>query len=106
MSNKTELLALAERCEAAEGPSAAERQLVIDAFYSVFPSELSIPEGERGDERTRYARIMRGARFTDYINTHYQQASLDAAMMLVPPRPWRVCTLSDYPSENFQRNSG
>lgn len=81
---KDKLLKLAERCEQATGPSAAERQLVIDAYNLIFPHELTLSEEEKGDDETRYQRTMHRVRFGTYINTDYERASLDAAMMLVP----------------------
>lgn len=78
------LLDLAARCEAAKGPSAEERQCVIDAYDLIFPHELMLSEEEKGDGGTRYRRSMHRAAFTNYINTDYHRASLDAAMMLVP----------------------
>lgn len=77
--NKTELLALADRCEAAT-LSFGEHDALALAIYRALGREIDA-----------WCIVTR---------------SLDNAMALVPPRPWRVCTLSDYPSENFQWGSG
>lgn len=81
---RADLIALAERCEAAAGPSEEERQLVIDAYNLCFPHELTLSDAERGDDKTRYNRIIHRVRFGNCINIDYKRASLDAAVMLVP----------------------
>lgn len=85
----------AERVERTTGPSAEERQLVIEAYNLIFPHELMLSEEEKGDLETRHERTLHRVRFTNYINTSYERASLDAAMTLVP-EGWSWALLSDH----------
>lgn len=80
----TKLLEMAAWCEATPGPSAEERQVVIDAYYLIDPHEIRLSEEEKGDSEDRYQRTLRQVRFINYVNTDYTRASLDAAMILVP----------------------
>ncbi len=92
---------LAARVEALEGPSAAERQLVIDAYNLIFPHELTLTEEEKGDDQTRYRRLLHRTEFTTHMNTDYNRASLDAAMMLAKDLGGQVTFFKDGTAKAF-----
>lgn len=91
---ETDWNALAERCEAAGADE--QRELLITARVYISPQPMP-------PTKLDHPWFVEARRFRAMLDA---EAYESAALMLVPPRPWRVCTLSDYPHNNFQSGAG